>query len=182
MTAAPPQPDLRLARLVGRDNYYEDFAPGALYRHQRGKTLTALDNLWLTHATMNTAEAHFNEDMMRTRGFGTVPPGGGILVYGGASFSLVCGLAQQDCCEQALSERAIHSIALKAPVAHGDTLYAVSEVLAKAPDDKRADAGRVTFKHYGINQKDELVLELVREVVLKRRSHWLSEAPKESEA
>ena len=167
------KPNPALARLVGRDNYYEDFAPGAFYRHQRGKTMTALENVWLTHASMNTAQPHFNADMMQKHGFGSVPPGGGILVYGGASFSLVCGLAQQDCCEQALCERAIHSIALKAPVAHGDTLYACSEVLEKKPDPERADAGLVCFKHYGFNQKDELVLELVREVLLKRRSHWV---------
>lgn len=168
----PLRPNLRLARLAGRDNYYEDFALGALYRHQRGKTVTALENVWLTHMTMNTAQAHFNADMMAKEGFGPVPPPAEILVYGGVSCALVCGLAQQDCCEQALCEQAIRSLSLKAPVAHGDTLYACSEVLEKKAA-ARPDAGLVCFRHYGLNQKDELVLEVVREVLLKRRSHWV---------
>ncbi len=41
---------------------------------------------------------------------------------------------------------------------HGDTLYAFTEVLAKT-DAERPDAGIVTFKHWGVNQKDEVVFE-----------------------
>ena len=37
---------------------------------------------------------------------------------------------------------------------HGDTLYAYSEVL-EAEDADRADAGIVTFRHYGVNQDDK---------------------------
>ena len=55
---------------------------------------------------------------------------------------------------------------------HGDTLYAYTEVLRKEDSD-REDAGVVTFKHYGVNQKDEVVFEGERQVLIKRKSHFL---------
>lgn len=46
----------------------------------------------------------------------------------------------------------------KAPVFHGDTLYAYTEVLAKE-DAERDDAGIVRFKHWGLNQDGAVVFE-----------------------
>jgi acyl dehydratase len=43
--------------------------------------------------------------------------------------------------------------------------------VSDSPD--RADAGLVTFKHWGRNQHDDVVCELERTVLLKRRSHWV---------
>jgi acyl dehydratase len=62
-------------------------------------------------------------------------------------------------------------IRLKAPVHHGDTLYAFTEVLETRNAD-REDAGIVRFKHYGVNQHDKLVFEGERTVLMKRRSAW----------
>jgi acyl dehydratase len=56
-------------------------------------------------------------------------------------------------------------------VHHGDTLYAFSEVLALADTDSE-DAGVATFRHTGVNEKDDVVFEGERSVLLKRRSHW----------
>jgi acyl dehydratase len=55
-------------------------------------------------------------------------------------------------------------------VFHGDTLYAYSEVLATTDADHN-DAGIVVFRHYGVNQKDQVVFEGERTVLLKRRSY-----------
>src|SRR6266571_1717001 len=51
---------MRLATLTGKDNYFEDFVPGAVMRHARGKTVEAIENVILTNLVMNTAQAHFN--------------------------------------------------------------------------------------------------------------------------
>lgn len=151
-----------LAALTGQDNYFEDFEVGAVWRHARGKTVTNLENVLITNLVMNTAQAHFNEHAT----------GGRILSYGGVNFSLVLGLATQDCCENALAELGLDNIRLTRPVTHGDTLYAYSEVLSKA-DSGREDAGVVVFRHYGVNQNDELVAQVERTALIKRRSHWL---------
>lgn len=159
----------RIAALTGRDNYFEDFAVGARFRHARGKTISPLENVLITNLVMNTADAHFNEHRMIDTPIGT------ILSYGGVNFSMVLGLATQDCCENALAELGLDNIRLMSSVVHGDTLYAVSEVLETADAD-RADAGIVTFRHHGFNQREEQVAQVDRRALLKRRSHWLPDA------
>ena len=151
----------KLASLTGTDNYFENFEVGAVYRHARGKTITNLENVLITNLVMNTAQAHFNEHAT----------GGKIIAYGGVNFSMVLGLASQDCCENALAELGLDNIRLTAPVTHGDTLYAYSEVLSKTDAD-REDAGVVVFRHYGVNQRDEQVAQVERTVLVKRHSHW----------
>jgi itaconyl-CoA hydratase len=148
------------------DNYFEDFEVGQVIAHARGKTITEMDNVLLTNLVMNTADGHFNEHRMQQQsgiaGFNTR------IVYGGISFSMVIGLAAQDTGEQVLEERGMDKIRLRAPVHHGDTLYAYTEVLEKAEGD-RPDAGVIRFKHFGVNQDDRLVYEGERTVVIRRR-------------
>ena len=158
--------------LTSTDNYFEDFAPGQVYRHARGKTMCEQDNVGITLMVLNTAEGHFNEHAMQKN---AILPGkegregwSSRLQFGGVTISMVIGLAMQDTGENALAELSLDRIRLKAPVFHGDTLYAYTEVLATAPGD-REDAGIVTFKHFGINQKDQVVFEGERRVLIKRR-------------
>lgn len=146
----------------GSNNYFEDFQVGMLIKHARGKTITNLENVLITNLVMNTAEGHFNEHKMAGTAFG------GIVSYGGVNFSLVLGLASQDCCEHAVAELGLDNIRLTKSVTHGDTLYAYSEVLQREETD-REDAGIVVFRHYGVNQRRELVAQVDRRVLLKRR-------------
>jgi itaconyl-CoA hydratase len=155
-----------LASLTGSDNYFEDFVVGDAFRHARGKTVTALENVMITNMVMNTAQGHFNAHYMESTPFKS------ILSYGGVNFSIVLGLSTQDCCENALEEIGLDNIKLTKPVTHGDTLYAYSEVI-EVSDAGRPDAGIVRFRHHGFNQRDELVVQLDRIVLIKRRSHWI---------
>ncbi len=154
-----------LAQLTGGHNYFEDFVVGEVIRHARGKTVTPLDNVLITNLVLNTAQAHFNEHVVQETPFGK------ILCYGGVNFSMVLGLACQDCCENALAELGLDNIRLMRPVTHGDTLYAYSEVLEKT-DAAQDDAGMVVFRHYGYNQREEQVAQVDRRALLKRKSHW----------
>ena len=88
--------------------------------------------------------------------------------------ALVIGLTMQDTGENAVRELRLDKIRLKSPVFHGDTLYAFSEVLATEPDGA-ANAGRVTFRHWGINQRDQIVFEGERTVLVKRRGYRAGE-------
>jgi len=152
-------------QLTGRDNYFEDFVPGTVMRHARGKTVEALENVLITNLVMNTAQGHFNEHAMKDSRFGQR------ITFGGVTLSLIIGLAAQDTAENALAELSLDNIRFSAPVFHGDTLYAFSEVLASGPAD-RPDAGIVTFRHWGVNQDEKVVFEGERRVLIKRRSHW----------
>jgi itaconyl-CoA hydratase len=152
-------------QLTGSDNYFEDFVPGTVMRHARGKTVDALENVLITNLVMNTAQGHFNEHAMKASRFGRR------ITFGGVTLSLIIGLAAQDTAENALAELGLDKIRFSVPVFHGDTLYAFSEVLASGPAD-RPDAGVVTFRHWGVNQDEKVVFEGERRVLIKRRSHW----------
>jgi len=156
---------MKLSDLTGKTNYFEDFTVGDVIRHARGKTVEGLENVLITNLVMNTAQAHFNEHSMKDSQYG------GRLSYGGVNFSLVMGLAMQDTGENALAELGMDNIRLMNPVVHGDTLYAYSEVLS-VEDSDQADAGVVTFRHYGVNQDDKQVFQGDRRMLIKRRSHW----------
>jgi len=153
--------------LTGRRNYFEDFSVGDRYRHARGTTVGEVENQLLTKLVMNTAHAHFNEHAMQSTPFGQR------LVFGLVTASIVIGLATQDTAENAIAEVALDKLRFTAPVFHGDTLYAYSEVLA-TDDGGRGDAGRVRFKHWGLKQDGSVVFEGERTVLIKRR-------PKEAE-
>lgn len=156
---------MKISALTGNDNYFENFTPGAVYKHFRGKTVTEIENVQITNMVMNTAQSHFNEDMM------TRDPRKHRLVYGGVTAAIVIGLAAQDTAEQALRELSMDKIRYPASVFHGDTLYAYTEVLA-VEDSEQEDAGVVTFKHWGVNQNQVVVFEGERRALIKRASHW----------
>ncbi len=160
--------------LTGNDNYFEDFEPGQVMRHARGKTMCEQDNVGITLQVLNTAEAHFNEDVMQKNAAsaGVGRPGWDRRVqFGGVTISMVIGMAMQDTGENAVKELSLTGIRLKSPVFHGDTLYAYTEVLGTEDGDGE-DSGIVRFRHYGVNQNDQVVFEGERRVLIKRRSHY----------
>ncbi|MBV1906327.1 MAG: MaoC family dehydratase [Pseudomonadales bacterium] len=148
-------------KLTGNNNYFEDFEVGQVIRHSRGKTMCENDNVGITLQVLNTADAHFNEDAVKDS-FGRR------LQFGGVTISMIIGLSMQDTGENALQELGLDKIRLKTSVFHGDTLYAYSEVLAKSDLDGKS--GEVRFKHWGINQNDDVVFEGERRVQIKKKS------------
>lgn len=154
--------------LTSADSYFEDFNPGMVIRHARGKTIEPLENVLITNLVMNTAEGHFNEHRMAESPFKHR------ITFGGVTASIIIGLASQDTAENALAELGLDKIRFKTPVLHGDTLYAFSEVLSASPG-QQPDAGEVVFRHWGVNQNDKIVFEGERKVLIKRRSHWVGQ-------
>jgi len=140
--------------------YFEDFEVGTRRRHARGKTVTDFEVATLCHLVMNTAQAHFNEDLMAS-GSSFAPRR---VAFGGITASIVIGLATPDTSEHALAEVGLDAIRLRKPVGVGDTLYALTEVVAKDDADDT-----VTFRHWGIDQDDDVVFEGLRTVRMKRR-------------
>ncbi len=142
--------------------YFEDFRVGDRYRHARGTTVGEVENQLLTKLVMNTAQGHFNEHAMKNTPFGHR------LVFGLVTGSIVIGLATEDTAENAVAELGLDRMRFTAPVFHGDTLYAYTEVLAKN-DAERDDAGVVRFKHWGVKDDGKVVFESERTVLVKRR-------------
>ena len=159
--------------ITGTDNYYEDFEVGDRYIHCRGRTVTEMDNVAFTNLSMNTAEGHFNEDMMsrlQIGGFGLKR-----VVVGSLTISLVIGLTSEDLSENALAEVSLDKIRLPNSVYHGDTVYAESEVLGKEETDLYPGAGIVHFRITGKNQEEKIVFTGEKKTVLKKREYYFED-------
>lgn len=157
---------MKVSALTGHANWFEDFDVGQRMRHARGATVDEVENNLLSKLVMNTAQAHWNEHFLPPNPLGT-----GRLVFGLVTGSLVFGLASQDVAENALAELGCTKLRFHSPVHHGDTIYALTEVLEKS-ESSQADAGIVRFKHWGITHEDRVVFEGERSVLVKRRDAW----------
>jgi itaconyl-CoA hydratase len=168
-----------LSTLTGKSNFFEDFAVGDIYEHARGKTVENLENVLITNLVLNTAQAHFNEDLAQSL------EQKHRITFGGVTASIVIGLAMQDTGENAVEEVGLDQVRFRVPVLHGDTRYAFSEVVNKEdePADSRGhkDVGLVHFRHWGVNQRGETVFEGERRVLVKKRA-FIAEAFEEPQA
>ncbi len=104
---------------------FEDFPVGRQMRHARSATIDEVENNFITKQVMNTAQGHWNEEIMRGS-----PLGDGRLVFGLITGSLTVGLTSQDTAENALAELGLDKVRFTKPVHHGDTITAFTEVLA----------------------------------------------------
>jgi itaconyl-CoA hydratase len=158
-----------LSSLTHRDTYFEDFEVGEVRLGPRGRTIGETEHMAWTAIVMNTAQLHFNQAMCDQ-----APKtyfDGRRVVYGGIVFAFVAGLASEDTTENALAELSFNNGRHTHPVFAGDTLFAESQVTGKRDADQ-PDAGIVAFKLLGKNQHGKVVLEIDREVLIKRKSHW----------
>ena len=156
--------------LTAGGSYFEDFEVGEVRLSPRGRTLSDTEHMAWTSILMNTAQLHFNQAMCDES-----PEtyfGGRRVVYGGLVLSFVVGLASEETTENALAELSFDNGRHLNPVFAGDTLFAESHVTGKRDAD-RPDAGIVAFKLLGKNQDGKVVLEIDREVLIKRKSHYL---------
>ncbi len=143
--------------------FFEDFEVGDVYKHPYGRTVTETDNVWFTNITMNANPMHFNEPYAADTEFGER------LVDGTFVFSLAVGMSVVDVSVNATANLGYDEVRHHAPVYHGDTIVAESEVLDTRESESRDHVGLVTTELRAYNQDDELVLSLQRTpMVLKR--------------
>jgi itaconyl-CoA hydratase len=165
--ADPDTTDADERRLVAgwQGRYFEDFQVGDVYKHPYGRTVTETDNVWLTNLTMNVNPMHFNEAYAAETEFGER------LVDGLYVIALAVGMSVTDISANATANLGYDRVRHHAPVFHGDTVFAESEVLSKRESDSRDHVGIVTTELRAYNQDDELVLSLERTpMVLKREA------------
>jgi itaconyl-CoA hydratase len=145
--------------------YYEDFAVGDVYKHPFGRTVTETDDVWLTNVTLNLNPMHFNEVYASQTEFGER------LVNGLVVIALAVGMSVIDVSMNATANLGYDAVRHHAPVFHGDTLFAESEVTAKRESDSRDHVGIVMTELRAYNQDDDLVLSLERSAMILKREH-----------
>ena len=146
------------------DNYFEDFEVGQVIVHPRGRTVSDEHMMW-TNFVLNTAQLHFNQKMCDDSPQTTF--NGRRVVYGGIVFAFVAGLASEETEENALQQLSYDEGRHLNPVFAGDTLFAESTILAKTDTEKNAGVVKILLK--GKNQRGEVVLEITRELLVRKR-------------
>ena len=125
--------------------------------------MTETDNVWMTGVSMNLNPTHFNEAYASETEFGER------LVNGTVVFSIAVGMSVIDVSMNATANLGYDEVRHHAPVFHGDTIFAESEVVEKRESELRDHVGIVTTELRAYNQDGELVLSLKRTpMVLKR--------------
>ena len=142
---------------VGRS--YEELGVGDVYRSRFGRTVLDADNVWFTLLTMNTNPIHFDAAYAGSTEWKRP------LVDSTFTLALVTGLSVAD-----VSERAVNlgwrEVRLPVPVFAGDTIRAETEILEKRASRSRQGFGIVTVHTRGLNQRDEVVIEFERSVLV----------------
>lgn len=132
--------------LTGPNTYAEDFNPGDIIVHANGRTITE-EHMALTYMVGNSHPLHF--DRVFSSGLSGKMSGEPI-VYGGLVFAWLDGLASRDVSEHALWELGFTEGYHTQPAFAGDTVAALSRVLAVAEAPGAADYAVVTMQLIGV--------------------------------
>ena len=141
---------------------YDELGIGEVYRSRFGRTVLEADNVWFTLLTLNTNPIHFDAEYAATTEWKRP------LVDSTFTLALVTGLSVTDVSENAVN-LGWREVRLPAPVFAGDTLRAETEVLEKRESKSRPGKGIVTVRTLGLNQRDEVVIEFERTIMVPLR-------------
>ncbi len=145
--------------------YFEELEVGVTFAHEIRRTVTESDNVWFCGATYNPAQLHIDAEYCRTTEFGK-PLMNSIFTLG-----LVIGLSIQDTTlGTTIANLGMDEVKFPKPVFAGDTIRAVTTVVARRESKSRPNQGIVTFRHQGFNQRDEEIASCLRQALMLKRS------------
>lgn len=137
--------------------YFEEFEPGQVIEHTTRRTVTEMDNVLFSSLTLNLAPLHLDAEYSK----GTIY--GQRLVNSLFILGLVSGITVPETTQgTTLGNLGFNEVKFPKPVFHGDTIRVRTEIVDKRVSKSRDDSGIVTFRHLGINQRDEVVCDAVR--------------------
>src|SRR4029450_13481658 len=142
--------------------YREEFEVGAVYKHWPAKTVTEADDHLFCLITMNHHPLHLNDV------YASQSQQGKNVVVGPLVYSLALGMSVSDVSGKAIANLATSELSHPAPVFHGDTLYAESEVLEVTPSRSKPDRGVVRGHRRVCEEAGTLVAEFKRAVLVPR--------------
>ncbi len=144
--------------------YLEQFQLQQTFDHEIRRTVTEADNVWFCGATYNPAQIHIDHDYCRQTEFGQP------LINSIFTLGLIIGLSIQDTTlGTTIANLGMTDVRFPKPVFAGDTLRARTTVEAVRDSQSRPNAGIVTFRHEGFNQRNELVCTLQRQALMLRQ-------------
>lgn len=145
--------------------YFEEFRPGQVIDAEWTRTVTETDNVLFTSLTMNVARLHLDAEYMKGTEFGRP------IVNSLFTLGLLVGMTVHNTTNgTAIANMAMSEVRFPAPVFPGDTLRALTTVLAVRESRSRPEAGIVTLRHEAFNQADVLVATCERAALMRRRA------------
>jgi acyl dehydratase len=133
--------------------YFEEFEPGMAIDHPTRRTVTEADNTLFSVMTLNLAPLRLDAEYSKNTIYGQR------LVNSLFILGLISGVSVPETTQGNLG---FEQIKFPKPVFHGDTIHVRTEIVSKRESKSRDDSGIVTFRHLGINQRDEVVCDAVR--------------------
>lgn len=138
--------------------WLEELTPGLVIPHAIRRTITEADNVLFTSITMNPAWLHLDFDYAEHETEFGKP-----LVNSMLTLAMLIGISvHETTLGTTVANLGFQEVVFPAPMFHGDTLRAETEVLAARPSSSRPGQGIVTFEHRGFNQHGELTAKAVR--------------------
>ncbi|MBE1878146.1 MaoC family dehydratase [Myceligenerans pegani] len=158
--------------ILQRGRYFDELEVGDRYLHRPGRTATEADDVQFTTLTMNGQPLHLDAAWAATQPFGRR------LMNSMWTLSTLVGLSTwQVTLGTLVANLGFEKVTFPAPVFHGDTVYAETNVLAKRASASRPGQGIVTLEHVGRNQDDVVVARAVRNGLFwTRAAHEAAEA------
>ena len=149
--------------------YLEEFEVGAVYKHWPAKTVTEADDHLFCLLTMNHHPLHINDV------YAAQSQQGKNVVVGPYVYSLALGMSVSDICGKAIANLATEELSHPAPVFHGDTLFAETEVLevrSRAPSRPRHGQGPHARAEPGRDPCGRVQAACARSRSAKFERHW----------
>jgi acyl dehydratase len=144
--------------------FYEELEPGDVYEHAIRRTVTEADNVLFCALTHNAQPLHIDEEFGRESIYGTR------IVNSMFTLGLVVGIGVEDTTfGTTLGNLGFERVEFPAPVRHGDTIRAETEVIERRESKSRPGTGIVQFEHRGFNQNGELVCRARRSALMRMR-------------
>ncbi len=145
--------------------YYEQLEVGRIFQHAIRRTLTEMDNVLFSAMTHNPAALHLDEEYCRTH-----TEFGQRIVNSAFTLGLVVGVSVGDTTlGTTVGNLGFEEVRFPAPLFHGDTVHAETEVISRRESSSRPNAGIVLFEHRGYNQKNVLVARIRRTALMMKQ-------------
>ena len=147
----------------------DDFVVGAVVHHRPGRTISEVDNTWMTLLSMNQHPLHFDVEYARGTEFERV------LVNSVVTFAIINGMTVRSMSARTIANLGWDEVRLPNPVFIGDTLYARSKVLDVRESRSRPGQGIVTIETIGHKPDGVVVLTCRRSFLVPKRDSAASQ-------
>ena len=155
-------PSIERVRRPEYGRWLDDFEPGAVSIHPRGYSFERSEMRAFATTFMQTNPLYLNREYARAHGFADIPASPQMV------FNVLLSLGVQNNSEKAMANLGYYGMRFLRPVYAGDTLCAQTQVVGRK--DRGADKpGIVHIRTVGVNQRQEVVAQYERKIMVRHR-------------